>query len=100
MEGYAKLAELMGNDNTDGHLLIYQKFENLSAQDLLYLQAELIDLQENLNELVKKDAESGDENRQMYTRDWWALSSSDDSRQWQKWLELRTKLREYCESMQ
>jgi hypothetical protein len=96
MEGYSKLASLMGNDHTSGHFLIFQKFENLSAQNLLYLQAEIIHLRSQLSDIAIRDLASEDEDRQLYTRDWWALSSSGDDTQWQKWLELRVKLREYC----
>ncbi|KAH6722946.1 hypothetical protein BKA61DRAFT_565600 [Leptodontidium sp. MPI-SDFR-AT-0119] len=97
MEGYAKLADLMGNDHTDGHFLIFQKFEALSAQNLLYLQAELINLQENLGFLTSRDVE--DPEKSMFTRDWEALSSADDDSQWQKWLEIRRKLKEYYKAI-
>ena len=97
MEGYAKLAKLMGDDRTDGHFLIFQKFEPLSAQNLLYLQAELINLQESLSIIAKRDSESSDPEKLLHTQDWEALSSSKDSPQWEKWLEIRGKLKEYCE---
>ncbi|KAG4435317.1 hypothetical protein IFR05_009206 [Cadophora sp. M221] len=97
MEGYANLADLMGNDHTDGHFLIFQKFEALSAQNLLYLQAELINLQESLGFLVSRDV--GDPEKSMFTRDWEALSSADDNSQWQKWLEIRRKLKEYYKAI-
>ncbi|SRR6266536_3046218 len=99
MEGYAKLANLMGDDHTDGHFLIFQKFEPLSAQNLLYLQAELINLQESLGIIVKRDSESADPEKLLYTQDWEALSSSKDNPQWGKWLEIRCKLKEYCEEI-
>ncbi|PVH80362.1 hypothetical protein DL98DRAFT_532145 [Cadophora sp. DSE1049] len=97
MEGYAKLADLMGNDHTDGHFLIFQKFEALSAQNLLYLQAELINLQERLGYLVERDA--GDSEKLILAQDWEALSTAADSSQWQKWLEIRVKLREYYKAI-
>jgi len=96
MEGYPKLAQLMGNDHTDGHFLIFQKFEQLSAQDLLYLQAEIINLQEDLSKSMKEDAESDEPERQLCAKDWAELSSSKDSEQWEIWLEIRAKLKEYC----
>jgi hypothetical protein len=96
MEGYEKLAQLMGNSHTDGHFLIFQKFEHLSAQNLLYLQAEIVNLQESLAGLSKEDAESEDRERQLFARDWWALSSAEDSEQWETFLQLRNKLKEYC----
>jgi hypothetical protein len=96
MEGYEKLARLMGNSHTDGHFLIFQKFEHLSAQNLLYLQAEIVNLQETLTASAKEDAESGDPERKLFARDWWALSSAEDSEQWETFLQLRGKLKNYC----
>ncbi|TAQ89112.1 hypothetical protein B7494_g2578 [Chlorociboria aeruginascens] len=94
MKGYAKLANLMGNDHTDGHFLIFQKFEQLSAQNLLYLQAEIVDLQESLADCIKEDTEHPD--RQAFATDWWKLSSSKATEQWDTWRQLRSKLKEYC----
>lgn len=96
MEGYEKLAKLMGNSHTDGHFLIFEKFEHLSAQNLLYLQAEIVNLRETLAGLAKEDAESEDPERQLFAKDWWAVSSAEDSEQWETFLQLRSKLREYC----
>ncbi len=97
MEGYSKLATLVGDDRTDGHFLIFQKFESISAQNLLYLQAEIINLKENLDKIAEIDSE--DPERQIFTQDWEALSSSPESLQWRKWLELRRKLKEYCKRL-
>lgn len=92
MEGYARLANLMGNDRSDGHFLIFQKFESLSAQNLLYLQAEIINLQEKLGEQVQEDASSPETEKQLYTRDWDTLGNPGDNRQWATWLEVRELL--------
>jgi len=99
MEGYAKLANLMGDDQTDGHFLIFQKFEPLSAQNLLYLQAELINLREQLDIIVRRDAESSDSEKILYVQDWEELSSSENSLQWEKWVDIRSKLKEYYEAI-
>ena len=96
MEGYEKLAQLMGNSHTDHHFLIFEKFEHLSAQNLLYLQAEIVNLRETLAVLAKEDAESENPERQLFMKDWWALSSAEDCEQWETFLQLRSKLREYC----
>jgi hypothetical protein len=96
MEGYEKLAQLMGNSHTDGHFRIFQKFEPLSAPNILYLQAEIMNLQETLAGLAKEDAESEGPERQLFARDWWALSSAEDCEQWETFLHLRGKLKEYC----
>jgi hypothetical protein len=96
MEGYEKLAQFMGNIHTDGHFLIFQRFSSLSVQNLLYLQAEIVDIQETLNTLAQEDAASGDRKRQSFAKDWWALSSAEDNEQWKTFLQLRSKLKEYC----
>jgi hypothetical protein len=98
MEGYPKLASLMGDDRTDGHYLIFQKFESISAQNLLYLQAEIINLKESFDKIAELDSKSGDPRKQKFTQDWELISSSTDSVQWKKWLEIRHKLKEYCKT--
>jgi hypothetical protein len=94
MEGYSKLANLMGDPRTDGNFLIFQKFESISAQNLLYLQAEIINLKETFDKIASIDSEDPD--KRDFAVDWGILSSSPDSIQWQKWLEIRHKLTEYC----
>lgn len=96
MEGYGKLANLMGDPRTDGHYLIFQKFEAISAQNLLYLQAEIINLKESIDQIVELDSKSPE--KQELAVDWKALCSSSNSVQWEKWLELRAKIKEYCKS--
>jgi hypothetical protein len=97
MEGYSKLASLMGDARTDGHFLIFQKFESISAQNLLYLQAEIINIKESIDMIAQIDSENPD--RKDFAFDWETLSSSTDSVQYEKWLELRRKLKEYCKNV-
>ena len=99
MEGYSKLAELMANPRTDGHFLIFQKFESISAQNLLYLQAEIINLKECIDKIAGIDSQAEDRNRRESAVDWEALSSATNSTQWEKWLELRQKLKEFCKNV-
>lgn len=94
MEGYAKLANLMGNSHTDGHFLIFQKFEDLSAQNLLYLQAEIMNLKESLDQSTRDD--STDPERQIFQKDWEPLANPGDNEQWNTWLKLRCALKKYC----
>ncbi|KAK9769780.1 putative DUF6594 domain-containing protein [Seiridium cardinale] len=65
--------------------------------NLLYLQAELTQLETDLEGLAERDA--GISDRQDYSRDWWALSHQDgdeaDMEQWNKVLEIRVKLEQY-----
>jgi hypothetical protein len=60
LQGYTKLASLLG---AHPDLAIYRRFGKLNAKNLLYLQAELVSLEERLEECVKKDQESGDGDR-------------------------------------
>ena len=100
MEGYAKLASLMGSNP---EVAILRRFSALNAQNLLYLQAELVDLEEDLRAIAAEDNTSEDPDRVIYSRDWYTLSRSknhtadnkDAGRQWQIILSIREKLREY-----
>ena len=95
MDGYAKIARLMAHHH---EMATFRGFEAISFQNLLYLQAELVYLQDELQELVKADKESGHPIKSVYEKDWRQLrqSQADGSEQWQKVLEIRAKLREYC----
>ena len=84
----------MGDPCPDGHFLIFQKFETISAQNLLYLQAEIINLKESIEKVAEIDY--ADPDRKDFAVDWETLSSATNSVQWNKWLELRHKLDEYC----
>jgi hypothetical protein len=97
MSGYTKLATFM----VEKHHPILKKYQSLAVRDLLYLQAELSELEFRHNSIVKKDAFEEDE-RQYYDRDWIHLKTSHErgfgGEQWELALAIRQKLREYCES--
>ena len=95
MDGYAKIARLMANHH---EMAIFRGFEALAFQNLLYLQAELVYLQDEHQEVAKADKKSGHPTKSVYEKDWRQLrqSRADGSEQWQKVLEIRAKLREYC----
>lgn len=92
--GHAKVATLMSHHH---EAAIFRKFSKLNYQNLLYLQAELIHLESNLKGLADRDGE--DPNRQQYCKDWWFLAQNedehDDREQWEKFLQIREKLKEY-----
>lgn len=97
MEGYVKLAELMACATELG---IFRRFGTLNVQNLLYLQAELTHLESELRTLEKADRDSGGPFKSVYCHDWWHLSqveTEETNSQWQKFLELRSKLKEYSE---
>lgn len=97
MEGYARLSHLMG---TYSEFAILRRFRDLNMQNLLYLQAEIIHLEEELRKAVSDDARYAQ--RHYYPYDWWSLAHGDDdesddepSEQWRLMLEIREKLENY-----
>ena len=100
MEGYAKLASLMG---AYPEVAIFRRFSALNAQNLLYLQAELASLEKDLWARAAEDNASDDPDRAVHSTDWYTLSQSitgssekeGSGRQWQTVLEIREKLKEY-----
>ncbi|KAK7962942.1 uncharacterized protein PG986_003767 [Apiospora aurea] len=102
MEGYAKISQLMGCQDT---CAMYRRFGRLNSLNLLYLQAELTHLEEELEILAKRDA--ADPERRFHARDWWSLSQHNDddaddeeaAEQWEKVLEIREKLEQYSQQL-
>jgi len=96
IEGYEKVAQLMG---VHYEFAIFRRFRALNMQNLLYLQAEIIHLEEELREMARRDVRHG--NRQNHAHDWWSLSNGvgeEDTEQWRKVLEIREKLEKYSMS--
>lgn len=97
MNGYTKLASFI---SSHPELAIFRRFGTLNAQNLLYLQAELVHLENRLKECLKADASSGQIDRTMYDRDWQSLSESTfapdgNPEQWATALQIRKTLKEY-----
>jgi hypothetical protein len=97
MEGYAKLATIMG---AHPEVAVFKRFGTLNTQNILYLQAELTDLELRLKKYAKQDADSGHPGRILYSRDWQTLSESSDvptnnNKQWNTILSIREKLKEF-----
>ncbi|KAL8838166.1 MAG: hypothetical protein Q9176_005249 [Flavoplaca citrina] len=102
MEGYAKLASIMG---AHPEVAILRRFGSLNVRNLLYLQAELIALEQNLRACTEKNITSGDADRTASARDWYTLSrlgsgsngtgDPDAGEEWRTVLEIREKVREY-----
>jgi hypothetical protein len=94
MDGYAKIAHLMGHHS---ELAIMRRFSTLNIQNILYLQAKLTFLENDLRKLAQKDR--AEPSRSNYSKDWWSLANSTccrtDKRQWKKVLEIRKTLKEY-----
>lgn len=100
MEGYPKLGRLMGDHP---HYAIFRRFGALNALNLLYLQAEIHELELELRKQQEEDEESNHPDRSDYARYWLALKESgeadadpgNDGRQWKLVLKIREKLKEY-----
>jgi hypothetical protein len=94
-EGYPRLAALQG---TYPQLGIYRRFTTLNARNLLYLQAELVDLETCLDEYTKEDCASKDARKKLHNKNWYFLSQGNDGvpdSQWHTMLCVREKLKEY-----
>ncbi|RYC54083.1 hypothetical protein CHU98_g12126 [Xylaria longipes] len=99
--GYPRLASLMG---AHPEMAAFRRFGSLNALNLLYLQAELIGIENKLQKQAKTDAESGHFERSIYHRDWQTLTESvaiegGNSTQWHTMSEARDKLKEYNQAM-
>lgn len=98
MKGYKKVAALMG---AYPELGIVSQFSTLNLQSLLYRQAELVSLQQDLHELEIADDRSSDAEKRTFSRDWNALSLADEedenNEQWKLVLEIRDRLKDYSE---
>lgn len=93
LEGYAKISDLMSRHD---EFAIFRRFSNLNFLNVLYLQAELSHLEEDLRAIV--EADKTDPDRIYYTKHWYSLAHSendDDKEQWEKFSQIREKLLEY-----
>ena len=97
IDGYPKLACQMG---LHPETAILRRFGSLSAVNLLYLQAELVHLENKLRkyEIIDNTAQHGQ--RPEYAHDWYWLNNSafdENDDQLQTVLMIRSKLKEYSE---
>lgn len=92
MEGYEKLAHLMANHPETA---MFQRFDFLNRLNLLYLQAELVELENELKACLKNDRESADEDRRRCSSDWYFLANTEESETWRTMLRTRSLLKEY-----
>jgi len=96
MDGYAKVAKLMSHHPERSCL---RGFKTLSFQNLLYLQAELVQLEHDYEALAVRDRKSGHPKRSLYEKSFRLLSQSQvdgNDEQLQKFMQIRAKLKEYC----
>lgn len=104
-EGYDRLGRLMGRHP---ETTAFRRFGELAAEDLLYRQAELVELERSLREYQKADKESGNKTRQGYALSWNRIQASSEedaqsghnSSQLETILEIREKLERYRKFLQ
>ena len=101
MAGYSDLAALMG---CYADVAIFRQFRSLNMQNLLHMQAELMHIEQDLQDIAKEDNESEDPTRQSYGSNWLAIEKSSrpggDSFQRAKLLLAREKLEKYSKIYQ
>lgn len=99
VEGYPSLAHEMG---LCPEIAILRRFAALNTQNLLYRQAEIVILEEELREMeqlndtqhLAEEPNSG--HKEWYSTDWsWLGYRDQDNEQWRKFVKLRQKLEEY-----
>lgn len=99
-EGFADVARWISLDS-DSETSIYRKFDELGAQNLLYLQAELLVLEKQLNELDKEDVKTDELDPKDAARTWEILTQRhtaglEDAKVRIELIgKIRAKLREY-----
>lgn len=95
MANYDRLADLVG---THRELGLFKRFAKLNAKDILYMQAELIHLEAELERIELENARSGDADKEAFQVSVFDLKESAGTQkdlQWRKALEIREKLKAY-----
>lgn len=96
MAGYPQLSSVM---TSHPELAISRTFMALNLRNLLYMQAELMHLERELQMIVQEDTQSPEPKRQALQTDWLSLEKSlgegGEPDQWAKVLEIRRKLEHY-----
>jgi hypothetical protein len=93
-DGYPGLAKFVGQ-NLDQGLGIFKQFAELNTRNLLYMQAELLCLEQELEVITYVDEHGPDPSPKNFARSVWEMRKPSNRRQWEKVLEIRKKLQEY-----
>ena len=99
VNGYPKLAARFALVPETAH---YRTFAGLAHRDLLYYQAELVQLENILSQLEIADSSSPEGQRSRYARNWAYLDLAfmeSHGEQWQVFLKIRKLLPQYCEAL-
>jgi hypothetical protein len=93
--GYPQVANFMGEFP---EMAMVRRFRGLNARNLLYLQAELVQIEKELLACERADAKGEDEAKKMYSKDFFWLQQSEnepENKQWKLIEKMRAKLKEY-----
>ena len=101
--GYEKLANWM---SIHPELAVFRRFGPLFTESILFLQAEITELEQELHRVRAQDKESGHLDRQLQGMSWGSLASthsaepgSPERKQYEIVMTLRELLPQYCESI-
>ena len=97
--GYPNLAECMA---LEPEAALFRRFDALNARNLLFIQAELCELEKKLREIEKEDVENKDHRSHQFAHDftWLLMSSKEPShRQLDLITEISMKLEKYSTAM-
>lgn len=82
------------DENPD--VTIFRRFGDLNLLNLLYLQSELSWLIEDYRDILEEDSDSDNPETKQFSEQWIKLARSESCpQQWDKWLEIRSKLEQY-----
>ncbi|KAI0527818.1 hypothetical protein F5B22DRAFT_5248 [Xylaria bambusicola] len=101
--GYTRLAEYMGQQP---QLAIFRRFGTLANANLLYLQAEIVELENHLKLVQDEDSQTNDDARQKYFQSWNRLSysaclkpGSPEREQYELIMKLRELMAQYHQAL-
>jgi hypothetical protein len=100
VNGYPSLAAFIVSDK-DRSASVYRSYHRLTSGNLLYLEAELFDLERQQDDLDENDFKGNLEAKE-YVRDWAILGSDNDSRCIERrklLVNTRAKIKEYRECL-
>ncbi|MCJ1242533.1 hypothetical protein MMC14_010541 [Varicellaria rhodocarpa] len=96
--GYARMADMVGQYPETA---IFSRFARLNAKNLLYMQAELVQMEYELDTVAFEDSQGDDPNRRSFQAYVYNMKKArgPDSLQWRMVLEIRQRLKEYNETL-
>lgn len=101
-DGFAAVAEWIALD-PDNEPFIFRKFDRLAARNLLYMQAQIMMLEQELEKLDQHVSQSNDMSLKDAARRWEQLVKQNAEgqkhaqRQMKLVVEIKQTLKEYCE---